>query len=119
MQVTPPSSAANPRPHGDNDHAAAPADGETVLDVRNVSVEYASASGAVHAVDNVSFTLGRGRILGLAGESGSGKSTLAYAISRLLRPPAQVTQGQVLYYPRVEGAAATCPARGGCTGARS
>jgi peptide/nickel transport system ATP-binding protein len=109
MQVTPPSSAAHPRTHGDSNDAAAPAGGDTVLDVHNVSVEYASASGAVHAVDNVSFTLGRGRILGLAGESGSGKSTLAYAISRLLRPPAQVTHGQVLYYPCVEDAAQNTP----------
>jgi peptide/nickel transport system ATP-binding protein len=70
------------------------------LDVRHVSVDYATASGAVHAVDDVSFTLCRGQVLGLAGESGSGKSTLAYSIARLLRPPARVVQGQVLYYPR-------------------
>ncbi len=75
---------------------------DIVLDVRGLSVDYGSASGAVHAVDNVSFTLGRGQIFGLAGESGSGKSTLAYAIARLHRPPALVTQGQVLYYPRPE-----------------
>jgi peptide/nickel transport system ATP-binding protein len=75
---------------------------DIVLDVRGLSVDYGTASGAVHAVDNVSFTLGRGQIFGLAGESGSGKSTLAYAIARLHRPPAVVTQGQVLYYPRPE-----------------
>ena len=80
-----------------------PASGtDTVLDVRHVSVDYASASGTVHAVDDVSFTLARGQVLGLAGESGSGKSTLAYAIARLLRPPASVVQGSVLYYPRRE-----------------
>lgn len=75
---------------------------DTVLEVKGLSVDYASAAGAVHAVDNVSFTLARGHILGLAGESGSGKSTLAYAIARLHRPPAIITQGQVLYYPRPE-----------------
>ncbi len=73
---------------------------DTVLEVKHVSVDYASESGAVHAVDDVSFNLKRGQILGLAGESGSGKSTLAYAVARLLRPPAVVTQGQMLYYPR-------------------
>src|ERR1700722_1652492 len=74
--------------------------GSRLLDIRNLSVDYYAASGTVHALDNVSITLDRGQILGLAGESGSGKSTLAYAITRLLRPPAEITSGQVLYYPR-------------------
>src|SRR6266567_5156006 len=73
---------------------------DKLLEVKHLSVDYESARGAVHAVADVSFTIKRGHILGLAGESGSGKSTLAYAIARLLRPPAVVTQGQVLYYPR-------------------
>jgi peptide/nickel transport system ATP-binding protein len=72
---------------------------KTLLDVRNLSVDYSAANGVVHAVDNVSFTLKRGEILGLAGESGCGKSTMAYAITRLLRPPAYITGGEVLYYP--------------------
>lgn len=72
---------------------------KTLLEVRNLSVDYSAASGAVHAVDKVSFTLKRGEILGLAGESGCGKSTMAYAVTRLLRPPAYITGGEVLYYP--------------------
>src|SRR5579885_3208865 len=76
--------------------------GEVLLDVQNVSVVYESVSGEVYAVNDVSFTLRRGEILGLAGESGSGKSTLAYAIARLLRPPARITGGRVLYYPRAQ-----------------
>jgi peptide/nickel transport system ATP-binding protein len=72
---------------------------KTLLEVRNLSVDYSAVSGAVHAVDKVSFSLKRGEILGLAGESGCGKSTLAYAITRLLRPPAYITGGEVLYYP--------------------
>ncbi len=76
---------------------------DPVLEVKHLSVDYASASGAVHAVDDVSFTLQRGQVFGLAGESGSGKSTLAYAVARLLRPPALVTQGEVWMYPRSSG----------------
>ena len=71
----------------------------TLLEVKNLSVDYSAANGVVHAVDNVSFVLKRGEILGVAGESGCGKSTMAYAITRLLRPPAYITGGEVLYYP--------------------
>src|SRR5713101_8628082 len=76
------------------------AKGSMLLDVRNLSVDYYAASGTVHALDDVSITLERGQILGLAGESGSGKSTLGYAITRLLKPPAEITSGEALYYPR-------------------
>ncbi|GAB2945062.1 ABC transporter ATP-binding protein [Nonomuraea fastidiosa] len=68
-----------------------------VLEVRDLSVDYLSGSGAVHAVSGVSLDLRRGEILGLAGESGSGKSTMANAVARLLRPPATVTSGTVTY----------------------
>src|SRR5436305_6218911 len=73
---------------------------DPLLEVKNLNVDYLASSGTVHAVTDVSFTLRRGEILGLAGESGSGKSTLAYAITRLLRPPAEITCGQLLYFPR-------------------
>ena len=77
-----------------------PVETKMLLEIKHLSVDYLAASGAVHAVTDVSFTLERGQILGLAGESGCGKSTLAYAIARLLRPPAYITAGQVLYFPR-------------------
>lgn len=73
---------------------------DVLLDVQHLSVVYDSPGGEVYAVNDISFTLRRGEILGLAGESGSGKSTLAYAVGRLLRPPARITGGRVLYYPR-------------------
>ena len=78
----------------------------TILDIRHLSVEYASDSGSVRALSDVSLALERGQILGLAGESGSGKTTLGHAIARLLRPPAIVTNGQIVYYPRAESVAA-------------
>src|SRR6266576_1051874 len=73
-----------------------------LLEIKNMSVDYYAANGTVHALTEVSITLERGQILGLAGESGSGKSTLAYAITRLLHPPAVITSGEVLYYPRTK-----------------
>jgi ABC-type dipeptide/oligopeptide/nickel transport system ATPase component len=74
----------------------APVEPDAVLTVRNLNVVYQS-SPPVHAVKDVSLTLRRGEILGLAGESGCGKTTLAYAINRLHRPPAEVTSGSVTF----------------------
>jgi len=73
---------------------------DVLLEVKNLNVYYQTGNVPVHAVNDMSFTLHRGQILGLAGESGSGKSTLAYAITRLLRPPAIVSSGEILYYPQ-------------------
>ncbi|MGW4214437.1 dipeptide/oligopeptide/nickel ABC transporter permease/ATP-binding protein [Lentzea sp. NPDC004789] len=78
------------------DAEIAPAEPDAVLTVRNLNVVYQTAT-PVHAVKDVSLTLRRGEILGLAGESGCGKTTLAYAINRLHRPPAEVTSGSVRF----------------------
>lgn len=74
----------------------------TVLTVEDFSVDYA-VEHPVHAVKNVSFELARGEILGLAGESGCGKTTLAYGINRLLKAPAVITGGRVVFHD-AEGA---------------
>jgi peptide/nickel transport system permease protein len=84
-----------PRPHERPD-------GDTVLTVRDLSVTY-RAERPVFAVRDVSLTLRRGEILGLAGESGCGKTTLAYAINRLHRPPAEITSGSVTFHDRDGG----------------
>ncbi|QFY05788.1 ATP-binding cassette domain-containing protein [Nonomuraea phyllanthi] len=70
-----------------------------LLDVAGLTVEYGSGDDAVRAVDDVSFQLRRGEILGVAGESGSGKSTLMTALTRLQRPPARIAGGTVTYHP--------------------
>ncbi|SNY73353.1 ABC transporter ATP-binding protein [Paractinoplanes atraurantiacus] len=72
---------------------------QPVLEIRNLNVDYGLGDKAVHAVRDVSLTLHRGEVLGLAGESGSGKSTLAYGLTRLLPPPGVITGGQVIYHP--------------------
>lgn len=66
-----------------------------LLTITDLNVDYASQRGNVRAVDNVSFSIRKGEIFGLAGESGCGKSTTAFAICRLLRPPAQITSGSI------------------------
>jgi peptide/nickel transport system ATP-binding protein len=68
-----------------------------ILEVRDLSVEYATPAGSVGAVDRVSFELRSGEFLGIVGESGCGKSTLLFAIAQLLSPPAEVTHGAVVF----------------------
>ena len=70
---------------------------EPILDVRGLTVEFSSEDGPLRAVDDVSFQVGRGEILGLVGESGAGKSLTSEAILRLIRcPPGRVT-GEVWF----------------------
>jgi len=70
-----------------------------VLTARNVSIEY-EVDPPVRAVRDVSLTLNRGEILGLAGESGCGKTTLAYGMNRLLKAPALMTGGEIVFHDR-------------------
>ncbi|WP_102193030.1 ABC transporter ATP-binding protein [Microbacterium aurantiacum] len=72
---------------------------EAVLTARNVSIEY-EVDPPVKAVRDVSLTLNRGEILGLAGESGCGKTTLAYGMNRLLKAPALMTSGEITFHDR-------------------
>src|SRR6202453_1515892 len=68
-----------------------------MLEVSGLSVDYVLDRGDVRAVDNVSFTVGRGEFLGIVGESGCGKSTLLFAIAQLLAPPAPLAAGRVTF----------------------
>ncbi|MBZ7924933.1 ABC transporter ATP-binding protein [Ensifer adhaerens] len=53
---------------------------KTLLSVENLSIDFRTSSGSVHAVRDVTLSIGRGEIVGLVGESGCGKSTLGYAV---------------------------------------
>ncbi|WP_353828137.1 ABC transporter ATP-binding protein [Agromyces sp. SYSU T0242] len=70
---------------------------DTLLSVHDFSVVY-DVEPPVAAVRNVSLDLRRGEILGLAGESGCGKTTLAYGVQRLLKAPAVITNGSVVFH---------------------
>jgi peptide/nickel transport system ATP-binding protein len=61
-----------------------------LLEVQNLTVDFATAEGAVRAVRDVSFSVAPGKVLGLVGESGSGKSVSSLAVLRLLPPQARV-----------------------------
>ncbi len=66
---------------------------DTLLDVVDLSLYY----GEIPAVRSVSFSVGRGKVVGIVGESGSGKSTTGAAILRLLPPGARIVGGQILF----------------------
>lgn len=70
---------------------------EALLDIRDLQVDYLTPRGPVRAANRVSFSVKSGEVFGLAGESGCGKSTIAHAILRILRPPAVITGGHVLF----------------------
>lgn len=66
---------------------------DMILDVKNLKKYFKTPSGMLHAVDDVSFSIERGRTLGIVGESSCGKSTTGRAILRLIEP----TSGEVLF----------------------
>ncbi len=73
------------------------AEKEVLIQIKNLSVEYKTRLGQVSAVDNVSFDIYKGEILGLVGESGCGKSTMGKALMRMIQPPGRITGGQVIF----------------------
>lgn len=69
----------------------------TVLELRGLMVEYRLADRVARAVDGVDLEIAAGEIVGLAGESGCGKSTIANAVMQILRPPAYVAGGSIVF----------------------
>ena len=76
------------------------ADGN-VVELQHVTVHFSTDEGTLHAVDGVSFGIGRGKTLGLVGESGCGKSVTAQAIMRIV-PPIGKTGGSIVFRPEPE-----------------
>ncbi|NKC31746.1 ABC transporter ATP-binding protein [Falsiroseomonas selenitidurans] len=76
-------------------HSAPP-----TLEVRNLQTHFFTRAGVVRAVDDVSFTIGRGKVLGLVGESGSGKTVTGFSIMGLVDPPGRIVGGSILFQGR-------------------
>lgn len=72
---------------------------EPILDVKDLCVQFPGNGTTLKAIDGVSFSLPRGRTLGIVGESGCGKSMTALAILRLIQRPGRIAAGQVWYSP--------------------
>jgi len=68
-----------------------------LLEVKNLSTSFRTEHGVVHAVDDVSFVLERGKTLGVVGESGSGKTVLSRSVMGLLPKRNVIREGHVLY----------------------
>jgi oligopeptide/dipeptide ABC transporter ATP-binding protein len=69
-----------------------------LIEVRDLRTQFTTDDGVVTAVDGVSFTIPRGKTVGLVGESGCGKSITGLSILRLVPPPGRVTGGHVLFH---------------------
>jgi peptide/nickel transport system ATP-binding protein len=80
--------------------AIAPVVSTPTLEVRNLQTAFFLRSGLARAVDGVSFTVGRGKVMGLVGESGSGKSITGFSIIGLVDPPGRVHGGEILFNGR-------------------
>ena len=68
----------------------------SLLEVKDLHTSFFTDAGEVKAVNGVSFSLDRGKILGIVGESGSGKSVTAYSIMQILAPTGKIIGGSIL-----------------------
>jgi peptide/nickel transport system ATP-binding protein len=71
---------------------------DNILEIRQLAVRYRTDYEVVHAVNDISLTIGRRQTLGLVGETGAGKTTTALSIMRLVPdPPGEITKGEILF----------------------
>jgi ABC-type dipeptide/oligopeptide/nickel transport system ATPase component len=74
---------------------------EKILEVKNLCTSFFTEAGEVKAIDDVSFSVYKGKTLGIVGESGCGKSVTSLSIMRLIpQPPGKIISGQILYQGR-------------------
>ncbi len=71
---------------------------ENILVINNLSIQFSTVDGVVHAVNGVNLSIKQGSTLGLVGETGAGKTTLAKGIMQLIpSPPGEITNGEILF----------------------
>ena len=70
---------------------------EKLLEIKNLTIEFPEAEGMHTVVDNVSFSVGRGEIVGIVGESGSGKTITVQTIMGLKKPDAHISSGEIIF----------------------
>jgi ABC-type glutathione transport system ATPase component len=70
---------------------------EYLLEVNNLEVKFSSPKGLINAVNNISFFLNKGEVLGIVGESGSGKTVSALSLLNLLPVNGRITNGEILF----------------------
>jgi len=68
-----------------------------LLEITDLKTHFPTRAGLVRAVDGVSFSLGRGELLGLVGESGCGKSITALSVMQLISPPGKIVSGSIVF----------------------
>ena len=73
------------------------ADAQPLLDVSDLTVEFATRRGIVKAVQHVNISVAKGETLGIVGESGSGKSVTSYAVMRILDRAGKIAEGSVMF----------------------
>ena len=73
---------------------------QSLLEVRDLRVSFFTPAGQVRAVNGISYTVGRGGVMGIVGESGSGKSVEAYSVLGLLPPTGRVVGGSISFEGR-------------------
>ena len=69
----------------------------TLLDVRDLTVEFMTRRGIVKAVQHVNITIAKGETVGIVGESGSGKSVTSYAVMRILDRAGKIADGSITF----------------------
>ena len=71
---------------------------DKLLEIKNLTVQYVTVDGTVHAVEDLNLSLNEGQTLGLVGETGAGKTTTVKAVMQILPdPPAKIRSGEILF----------------------